>query len=49
MDFMVQSRATDKKGYIFSGTIFQILMNLVSCDGFKEGKYFFLTVRKRKQ
>lgn len=49
MDFMVQPLATDKKGCIFSGTIFRILLNLVSCYGFKEGVYFFLTVKRRKQ
>lgn len=49
MDFMVQLLATDKKWCIFSGTIFRILLNLVSCDGFKEGIYFFLTVKRRKQ
>lgn len=40
MDFAVQSLATDKKGCIFPGTIFRILLNLVSCCGFKEGIYF---------
>lgn len=46
---MVQSLATDKKGCIFSGTIFRILLNLVSCYGFKEGIFFFMTVKRRKQ
>lgn len=45
MDFTVQSLATDKKGCIFSGTIFRILLNLASCCGFKEGIHFSLTVK----
>lgn len=45
MDVMEQSLAADKKGCVFFGTIFRILLNLVSGCGFKEGIYFSLTVK----